>query len=93
MSTAEVTHLRVMGTNGTVEWRGDDALELRPLTGPATRQDHPRGNSVLAELEAFADAVAGRAPYPISVQDVRDGIAALEAMIRATESDGFVKVG
>ena len=52
MSTAEVTHLRVMGTNGTVEWRGDDALELRPLTGPATRQDHPRGNSVLADRKS-----------------------------------------
>jgi predicted dehydrogenase len=38
-----------------------------------------------AELEAFADAITGRAAYPIPLDQVLNGIAAFEAVSLAAE--------
>ena len=45
-------------------------------------------DSVRANLEAFADAVAGTAPYPISTGEMVDVVAAFEAIALAAASDG-----
>jgi len=47
---------------------------------------------VLANLEAFADAALGRASYPITHQDMRATICALEAIIRSCSSDAIEAV-
>lgn len=51
----------------------------------------PAGN-VLANLEAFADAAGGRAPYPVSQREMIANIAALEAIFRSAESGQPVSV-
>jgi len=43
----------------------------------------PTVDSVRANLEAFADAVAGRAPYPIPTSDMLATVAAFEAITEA----------
>jgi len=48
--------------------------------------------SRLMRLEAFADAAAGRAPYPITHQEMVDTIAALEAIGKSSESGAIVPV-
>jgi len=48
--------------------------------------------TVLANLEAFADAALGRAPYPITHQDMRATICALEAIIRSCSSGAIEAV-
>ena len=43
----------------------------------------PPVDSVRANLEAFADAVAGRAPYPIPTSDMLSTVTAFEAITEA----------
>lgn len=47
---------------------------------------------VLANLEAFADAAAGRATYPISSTEMLADIAALEAIGKSAVSETIVDV-
>ena len=48
-------------------------------------------DSVRVNLEAFADAVAGRAPYPIPTSEMLDTVAAFEAITEAAKSNGQVR--
>jgi hypothetical protein len=41
---------------------------------------------VLANLEAFADAATGRAPYPVPQDQMIANVCALEAVFRSAES-------
>ena len=43
-------------------------------------------NAVLANLEAFADAAAGRAPYPVPQDQMIANVSALEAVFRSVKS-------
>ncbi|HXZ00813.1 MAG TPA: Gfo/Idh/MocA family oxidoreductase [Stellaceae bacterium] len=48
--------------------------------------DYPASSAVRANLEAFADAAEGRAPYPVPQAEMIATIAALEAIVRAAAS-------
>jgi predicted dehydrogenase len=48
--------------------------------------DYPAVPAVRANLEAFADAAEGRAPYPVPQAEMIATIAALEAIVRAAAS-------
>ncbi len=54
--------------------------------------EYPPMSPVLANLEAFADAAAGRAPYPISQTEMLADIAALEAIGKSADSERIVDV-
>ena len=43
-------------------------------------------NALRSNLEAFADAIEGRAEYPISTAQMVDVIAGLEAIVAAVET-------
>jgi len=47
---------------------------------------YPPAKAVLANLEAFADAAAKRAPYPVPQGEMIANISALEAVFRSVES-------
>lgn len=51
----------------------------------------PPVDSFRANLEAFADAVASRAFYPIPPSEMLDTVAAFEATAEAVRSDGRVR--
>jgi len=51
-----------------------------------TATDYPPVFAVRSNLEAFADAVAGRAPYPMPQGEMIANIAALEAIFKSAES-------
>jgi len=75
------------GTKGWVEVR-DKAHPEAPqgwvlMKSSRETEDYPPANAVLANLEAFADAAEGRAPYPVSQHDMIANIAALEAVFRS----------
>lgn len=92
MATVETCHIRVFGTGGAAEWRGDDGLELRLIGKPPERRSYAPSSGVREELEAFADAVAGRAPYPIPLSEIRAGIAAFETVTRAADGNQVLAV-
>ncbi len=49
-------------------------------------REFPPSRAVLANLEAFADAAGGRAPYPVPQSEMIANISALEAIFRSAES-------
>ncbi|HXJ08180.1 MAG TPA: Gfo/Idh/MocA family oxidoreductase [Burkholderiales bacterium] len=51
-----------------------------------TSKDYPPAPAVLANLEAFADAAAGRAPYPVPQEQMIANVCALEAVFRSAAS-------
>ena len=58
-----------------------------------TSVEYAPASSVLANLEAFADAVEGRAPYPVTQAEMVANIAALEAVIASARTGAKVMVG
>jgi predicted dehydrogenase len=54
-------------------------------SGKKTR-DYAPSKAVLANLEAFADAAAGRAPYPVPQEQMIANVSALEAIFRSAAS-------
>jgi predicted dehydrogenase len=54
--------------------------------GRPESRDYPTAFAVRANLEAFADAAEGRAPYPVPEAEMIANIAALEAIFRSAKS-------
>ena len=59
---------------------------------PRTTREFPPAQAVLANLEAFADAAAGRAPYPVPQEQMLANIAALEAIFKSASSGNIEQV-
>jgi predicted dehydrogenase len=59
--------------------------------GRPERTDYPPAAAVRANLEAFADAVAGRAPYPVPPAEMIATVAALEAVVTSARNGGRVE--
>ena len=55
-------------------------------------REFPPAKAVLANLEAFADAAAGRAPYPVPQEQMLANIAALEAVFKSVRSGQVERV-
>jgi len=51
-----------------------------------TVREYPAANAVLANLEAFADAVTGGAPYPVPQEQMIANVSALEAIFKSAQS-------
>jgi len=60
--------------------------------GRAESIDLPPAPAVLHNLEAFADAAAGRAPYPVPRSQMVANVSALEAIFRSARSGAIEKV-
>lgn len=85
--------VHVFGADGSAEALGETDLVLR-LKGKKTEcRTFEPVDSVRAELEAFADAVAGHAPYPITPDEMVNAIAAFEAITQSIERGGPVTIG
>jgi predicted dehydrogenase len=66
--------------------------KFQPLKGPAEVWEAERLDVTRASLEAFADAAAGRAPYPIPVDQMVHGAAVTEAVVRSAASGRVERV-
>lgn len=82
--------VHVFGDGGNAEALGETELVLRLRGKPTERRVFDQIDSVRAELEAFADAVARRAPYPITPQEMVNTVATFEAIIQSIERGGRV---
>ena len=54
---------------------------------------YPGVKTLADELEAFAGAIEGGAPFPVTPEQIQHGTAALEAIIESSESGKRVSVG
>jgi predicted dehydrogenase len=84
--------VHVFGDEGSAEAIGETQLFVRGRGGKTDVREFPPRDSLLAEFEAFADAVAGRAPYPITTDEMVNTIGALEAVNRSIEAGSRVRV-
>jgi predicted dehydrogenase len=103
LATAVSYRLAVFGTKGCAELltpQFDFHFTPTPEGMPAGRHSQPapevienRGfNTLVAELDAFAAAIRGEAPYPIPADEVLHGVAAFEAIVRSAATRQPVKV-
>ncbi|CAH1654585.1 MULTISPECIES: Gfo/Idh/MocA family oxidoreductase [unclassified Chelatococcus] len=85
-ATASTYSIRVFGTdakaevNGLAEKRGSETLVITRTNGDREEQAFPASDIERAELEAFAAAIRGVAPYPVSPAEILNGVAAFEAV-------------
>jgi predicted dehydrogenase len=84
--TASFWRVALFGTNGVLVQQGLEQLTWTPVEGEGWVKTFPKTDMEAAELEAFAAAVAGGAPYPLPVEDAIHGVAVFEAMIGAAAS-------
>ena len=85
-STPAYLRLHAFGREASAEALGRTDLVLRRSGEEPQHLSFPPVDSVQANLEAFADAVAGVAPYPIRTEEILDTVAAFEAIAKAAKS-------
>ena len=93
LATPAVVELRLYGTRARLEARGDPAAITR---FPASVALLPSGEawrfegdpSIAAELSAFVDACAGRAPYPIAGEEAIRNVAVMQAIQASADAGG-----
>lgn len=90
LATVRVTpwfwRVHVFGDRGSAEAVGQTALVLRMPGAKAVTQTFEPVDTLRLELEAFADALEGRAPYPIPIEQIIDTVASFEASVNSMES-------
>lgn len=85
--TAPVWFIRIMGNKGWATMRGYDRIAIRKIGDDNEISERfERPDIERAELEAFADAATGGAPYILPVADAINGTALLEALVRSAET-------
>jgi len=85
--------VHVFGDEGNAEALGETQLVLRTRGGRTEVRDFPKVDSIQAELNAFADAVEGRTPYPISPQEIVEVVAAFEGIVSSMAVRRPVAIG
>lgn len=91
-ASTSVLRLQVFGTNGSAELSGPDRAIFTALDGSRRILEFPPTDIERAELEAFADAIVGRRPYPVPMADVLNGVSVFEAIPRSMAQGGLVIV-
>jgi predicted dehydrogenase len=78
--------VHAFGTRGNAEVLGETELLLRMSGARPERRSFAAVDSLRAELEAFADAVEHRAPFPIAPAQMLETVAAFERVVRALDA-------
>jgi predicted dehydrogenase len=87
-ATPRAWRFSAYGTRGWAHLPDQDTMLLCLRDGEVERRQFPASDIERAELEAFAAAVAGEAPYPVPLDEVVHGIGVFEAVVASAASDG-----
>lgn len=87
-ATARLWRLQLFGTRGWAHVLDHEVLEVGMVGQPVRRLTWPVEDAERFVMEAFARAVAGDAPYPVPLDDVENGIAAMDAFVRSAATGG-----
>ncbi|MCC7275634.1 MAG: Gfo/Idh/MocA family oxidoreductase [Alphaproteobacteria bacterium] len=91
-ATVQNWRIQAYGTKGGAEMRGETQLVVTRVGGKPETTEFPPTNKERAELESFADAVAGRSAFPVSDADAIAGVAVLETVERSARQGGWMDV-
>src|ERR1700722_1157739 len=78
--------VHVFGTKGSAEVPDEVTLVLRMTGHKPERIAYPAINVLRAELDAFADAIQGKRPFPVAEAEVLSTLAAFEAALQSMAS-------
>jgi predicted dehydrogenase len=78
--------VHVFGTSGSAEVLDETTLIRRKSGSPPRQISFPAVDVLRAELDALADAIEGKHPFPVSEAEVLATLSALEAALRSMES-------
>ena len=84
--------VHVFGRQASAEALGENDLVVRRAGGKVESRAFEPVDSLRAEFDAFADAVAGRAPYPIPLEQMISTTASFEAVVKSIETGAEVFV-
>ena len=87
-ATGRMVRVQVFGTRGWAHLLDHHILETCDIDGRVARHEYPATDIERRELESFAEAVEGKTPYPVPVDEVTHGIAVMEATFRSAARDG-----
>ena len=82
----------VFGTDGYAEANGEDKLTVAKIGGTPKEQTFEHVDSLRVLLEAFADAIEGKAPFPVQPDQMLNLIGAFEAVITSLDTGKPVKL-
>lgn len=92
--TPDYHRFTVFGTEGWAEIRGAREFTFQPKGGEREEKTLPAVDAQRREVEAFADAVAGNKPFPVTIDQAVHGVGVLEAMAESAAHEGrATKVG
>jgi predicted dehydrogenase len=77
--------VHVFGTDGSAEVLDETSLVLRISGAQPERRQFKPVHSVRAEIDAFADTLEQKRPFPVSEAEVVTTLAAFEAILRSIE--------
>ncbi|MDH3319411.1 MAG: Gfo/Idh/MocA family oxidoreductase [Betaproteobacteria bacterium] len=84
--------MHAFGSKGALELRGDTELDVFDLDGNVRRLSFEGIDKERAELEAFADAVAGRVKFVIAPEEIVNVVAGTEAVVASARSGKTVTI-
>ena len=84
--------VHLFGDKGSVESVGEHELLLHKSNVPPQRLTLDPVDALRVQLDAFADAIEGRAPFPILPSDMLATVITFEAVIKALDSGATVTV-
>lgn len=91
-ATASCFRFQVFGTNGSAELRGPDQLTLTALDGSSQVTNFVPADIERLELEAFAAAIRGEADFPVTLDEVLNGVSAFEGISRSLDAGAPVSI-
>lgn len=87
-----VWRIHVFGTKGMAEARGEDTLIVTKIGSEPKEMTYEHVDSLRTLLEAFADAIDGRAPFPVTPEQMLNVIGAFEGTIASLETGRPVRL-
>jgi len=78
--------VHVFGTRGSAEVLDERTMILRKSGGEAQRMMYPAIDVLRAELQAFADAIENKIPFPVPETEVLATLSAFEAALQSMTS-------
>jgi len=84
--------VHVFGDKGSAEAVSEHELLLHRSNAPPRRIAFEPVDALRVELEAFADAIEGRAPFPVADSDMLATVAAFEAAVKALDTGAVIEV-
>lgn len=92
ITTSPMWRLRILGTKGWVEMIGENRLLACEGSGPVHEITYPPVTTERLEIEAFVQAIDGKASYPVTVDEALHGVSVLESIVESARSQRPVGV-